>query len=543
MALLAVTAGAQEPLNCGEPRRGSVPGGGQQSWSLAVAPGAAVLIQTVALTPAMGPVRTRVVGPGGVLVETCSGVVQFTTGTQPLQVEISQCFPGNGGEYAISANVISDGPGNCGRPLTCGATPDGVRFGIPGEVDSFVLSASMHEPATLRLNYTRDAGAPAVRIFDPDGIELPIENRCAGQVTFTPDKAGLYTALVAACGAPGSWPYRVEFNDPTCPAGPVITHMGIADASSNAQLPIGYDDAGRPVFNQSFGQGMTLVIEGRSGANRQNPGPYPAPYFVNAELHDPDLQVIVSRPLGNGDPEICDTFPPLLGGVPATVPFVFQDTAPALDIIHDLGCRFLDGSGQLIARQSTLEACTRSDEGFGFGFVDRASRLQFCGLIASAWSFPMGDTIVAARLKDSRTEQFGAPREIVVRIGPPTPVAVTPTATVNAPTRTATRTPTPTATRPRPPTQRPTSTETRTRTPTRTPTPTATGPTPTLHPFCAGDCSMDGTVTIEDLVRTLAVVLGTVSLSDCPAADGDHNGRLDIGDLILAVTRALEGCP
>ncbi len=542
--LAAAPAGAQEALVCGEPRRGMLAGGGTQAWVVATAPGASVLIQTASLTASMGPVRMRVSGAQGVIADTCSGVVQFTSGPQSVLVEVSQCFGGAGGAYAISANVVTDGAGNCGRPLTCGATPDGIGFDMPGEVDSFLLSAGSAEPVTLRLNYTTGSGAPSVRLFDPDGVELPVENRCGGQITFTPAKVGLYTALVSACGPPVSRPYRVELSEPGCPAGPVITAMGIANASNAVQRPIGYDEAGRPVFHQQFGHSLTLVIEGRAGANRQNPGPYPAPYFVNAELHDPDLQVIVSRPLGNGDPTICDTFLPELGGVPATEPFAFQDTAPALDIIHDLGCRFFDGAGQLVARQSSLEACTTSDEGFGFGYIDRNSRLQFCGMINPAWAFPTGDTLVAARLKDARTEEFGTPREIVVRVGPATPVTPTPTATAFAnATRTAPRTPTPTATRTRTATSRPSATATRTRTATRTPTPTATGPTPTEHPFCAGDCSTDNIVTIEDLIRTLAVVLGTVSLVDCPAADGDHNGRLDIGDLVLAVTRALDGCP
>lgn len=527
-------AGAQEALVCGAPRRDTLAAGASRQWSVGGPAGAAVLIQTASVSRDLGPIRMRVTGAGGVLADTCAGVVQFTSEAQPVVVQVSQCFGGDGGEYAISVNVVTDDAGNCGRALLCGATPDGTGFGVPGEVDSFMLSATAGEPITLRLNYTTTTGAPSLRLFDPDGTELPVENRCGGQVTVMPARTGIYTALVSACGPPVSRPYRIEFNDPACPAGPVITHMGLADASNNTLRPIGFDDAGRPVFHQPFGQGMTLVVEARAGANRQNPGPYPAPYFVNAERHDPDLQVIVSRPLGNGDPAICDTFPPLLGGVPATVPFAFENSVPALDIMHDLGCRFLDGTGQLVARQSTLDACTRSDEAFGFGFVDRASRLQFCGLIASAWHFPPGDTLVAARLKDGRVEEFGETREIVVRVG----AATSPTAT-STPTRTSppppTRTSTPTATR--------TSPLIVTATPTRSPEPTATGPTPTGGPFCAGDCGGDGRVTIDELTRTLAVVLGQTSLAQCRAADGDRNGRLDIGDLILAVTRALNGCP
>src|SRR5205085_212771 len=104
---------------------------------------------------------------------------------------------------------------------------------------------------------------------------------------------------------------------------------------------------GRPIFNHAFGQGFSLVLEARAGANRHNPGVYPAPYYAGDELIDSDMQMILSRPLGNGAAMVCDTAPPDLGGVPATVPFRFDSTPTARDIIHDFGCRFVDGSGQL----------------------------------------------------------------------------------------------------------------------------------------------------------------------------------------------------
>ena len=330
----------------------------------------------------------------------------------------------------------------------------------------------------------------------------------------------------------------------------MITTFALANAANDPLQPIGSDAAGRPVFNHPFGQGFSLVLEARAGANRHNPGVYPAPYFEGEDLQPPDLQMILSRPLGDGSAVICDTFPPDLGGVPATVPFRFDDSSPALDIIHDMGCRFVDGTGQLVARQSSLEACTRSNDAFGFGFVDRGSRIQFCGLIATAWSFPLGDTIVAARIKDIEAGEFGQPREIVVRIGEPTLPSVTPTPTASpSPTRTAPSSPT--ATRTKKPTNTPTwtpptilvtATATRSRTPTRTATPTATGPTPTPSGTCPGDCNGDRLVTIADLTEVLTIVIGDAPLSNCPAADADGDGTLTIGDIIAAVNSALNGC-
>ena len=124
----------------------------------------------------------------------------------PLELLVSQCNGSSDGQYTVSLNVVSDDGSNCGRPLLCGGTPDGVGFALTGEVDSFLLSLNEGAPATLRLNYTDSLGAPSLRLFDPDGAEVALEGRCAGQITIDPQRDGIYTALVSACGPPGQAP-------------------------------------------------------------------------------------------------------------------------------------------------------------------------------------------------------------------------------------------------------------------------------------------------------------------------------------------------
>lgn len=545
--LLAAPAGAQESLVCGVPVSRALAAGATHHYTLAPRVGSAVVIQAADVGTTLGLLRIRVSGPGGTLADTCQGVAQFTAVPGPLDLQISQCGGSNDGQYTVSLNVVSDDGGNCGRPLLCGATPDGIGFAVPGEADSFLLSLHAGERVTLRLNYTDGLGAPLLRLFGPDGVELALQGPCAGQVSIDPDRGdGLYTALISACDQPVRRPYRIEFSDDACPEGPVITTFLVANAANDPLKPSGFDGAGRPIFKHPYGQGFSLVLEARAGANRHNPGVYPAPYFAGGTLMDPDMQMIQSRPLGDGSAVVCDTAPPLLGGVPATVPFRFDDSPMARDTIHDMGCRFVDGAGQLVARQNSIEACTRSDQAFGFGFVDRGSRIQFCGLIATAWSFPPGDTIVAARVKDGDEGEFGQPREIVVRIGETTTPSVTarPTATATPtratpPTATATRTPPATATR----TATPSSPGS-----TATPTPTGTGSTPTatrtLPPMaCAGDCNGDRRVSIADLTQVLTILIQSAPLAGCPAADADGNGVLTINDVIAAVNAALYGCP
>ena len=210
-----------------------------------------------------------------------------------------------------------------------------------------------------------------------------------------------------------------------------------------------------------------------------------------------------------------------------------------------MGCRFIDGTGQLIARQTSMEACTRSDEAFGFGFVDRGSRIQFCGLIATAWSFPLGDTVVAARSKDGEEGEFGAQREIVVRIGEPTPATVTFTPTAS-PTPAP---PTPTATKTRiPPTKTPPTIRVtapprgRARRAVRRRRRT-TGGTPSPGAYCACDCNEDRIVSIADLTQVVNIIIGDQPLENCPEADANEDAVVTIGDVIVGVNNALSGCP
>ncbi|MDX2166957.1 MAG: pre-peptidase C-terminal domain-containing protein [Deltaproteobacteria bacterium] len=550
--------GEERSLACGVSFSNALTPNAVDEYEFEVPVGAAGLVQSAAVSTQLGKVRLRVVDDDGqTVVDTCTGLAFFTARPGSMRLLVSQCPPGTtGGVYTVTQNVISDGAGNCAQPLSCGGTPDGTAFDTPGEVDSYSVAVSAGTPVTLSTNYTQASGQPRLRLFDPDGQGFA--DQCSGTVQFTAPKSGVYTVLASACAGTPTGPYRIVLAEPNCPAGPVITTFGVANAQNEPQRPIGVDAFNRPIFSESFGLNFSLIIEGRAGANRVNPGPYPVPYGDE----NADMQMIMSRPLGDGSPVVCDISPPNIGGVPATVPFAFSNGDAPQDVVHDMGCRFRDGMGDFLARTTDMEACTVSDRGFGFGFVDRGSRLQFCGVIASAWSFPPGDTVVAARMKDAREQTFGAVREIVIRVGDPNPPTSTPTPSFTpTPSRSPTSTPTrsrtftPTAT-PTQPTIRVTPTDTRTRTPTKTrtatptagtPTATTTGtpatPTATGTPVtCVGDCNGDGEVTIAEITTVLNIALGNLPLDDCPAADGDGSGSVDIADVIAAVNNALNGC-
>ncbi|MBX3023668.1 hypothetical protein KF840_02035 [bacterium] len=60
---------------------------------------------------------------------------------------------------------------------------------------------------------------------------------------------------------------------------------------------------------------------------------------------------------------------------------------------------------------------------------------------------------------------------------------------------------------------------------------------------CAGDCSADGTVAINELISLVNVALGTADLATCAVGDTNGDGAVTINELIAAVNNALVGCP
>jgi hypothetical protein len=194
--------------------------------------------------------------------------------------------------------------------------------------------------------------------------------------------------------------------------GPEITYFGIARADGLPLGPNTADSAGRPVFVRPQGHGMILVIEAKPGPSRRLVG---ASAFTEDGF--PDLQLLLSRALGNGAAAICDTTVPNLGGVPGVPSLAFDAIPSVINAVNDLGCRTDDGLGNPRGRRGSGDACTRSDTGnnFGYAFVDETSAIQFCLPIANAWSFADDDTVIAGRLRDT-SGNIGLTREIVVRV-------------------------------------------------------------------------------------------------------------------------------
>jgi parallel beta-helix repeat protein len=65
----------------------------------------------------------------------------------------------------------------------------------------------------------------------------------------------------------------------------------------------------------------------------------------------------------------------------------------------------------------------------------------------------------------------------------------------------------------------------------------------TLPPCpCAGDCSVDGQVTVDEILRGVTLALGEGDVFACAALDVNADAAVTVDELLQAIVSALEGC-
>ena len=191
--------------------------------------------------------------------------------------------------------------------------------------------------------------------------------------------------------------------------GPEILFFGLSNSDDSQQAPSGTDPNGIPIYERAFGFSFSLVIEARSGSSGR-----PVGNNTLVEGGTPDLQVQATRALGDGSSAVCDGGAPLFGGVPGIDPPRLEDPEAIADALNDLGCRFIDGTGQPVGRICAF-GCLRFESGeFGCASGNDAA-LQFCAPVPMSLSFPIGDTLVTARVRDLEGN-LGAAKQLIVRV-------------------------------------------------------------------------------------------------------------------------------
>lgn len=164
---------------------------------------------------------------------------------------------------------------------------------------------------------------------------------------------------------------------------------------------------GPPLYETAFPQGFLLFVEGRPGPSGLDVGTRTFHWSPFDPAVRPDLEILSSRSLGNGSPAPCDNSAPELGGVPAVDPPTFALERTVSDAVNDFACRFR-------AFDRSQFPCTQ-DAASHFAFASPLSTVQFCTLVSEAFSFPLGETLLTVRLRDSGGNP-GPPAQIRIRV-------------------------------------------------------------------------------------------------------------------------------
>jgi hypothetical protein len=199
--------------------------------------------------------------------------------------------------------------------------------------------------------------------------------------------------------------------------GPVIGFFGVTRADDTLLDQSGMTGDGTPIFTRIAGvtgvaSGFALVVEGHPGSS----GAAIGVSSYQADLSSfPDLVVQVSRDLGNGSEQVCDDPMLMPGGVPGTSNYDYEETPENIARVNDFSCRFVDGAGEPVARQTSTDSCVNFNG--DFRFVDPQTTAQFCGFVNVPLGFPMGDTTVAASLRDVEGN-LGPEAKVIIRVVP-----------------------------------------------------------------------------------------------------------------------------
>jgi hypothetical protein len=176
------------------------------------------------------------------------------------------------------------------------------------------------------------------------------------------------------------------------PIGPVITYFGAARADGLPVEPESVDAKGVPTFLSVAGSGFILVVEAKPGSGGFEVGRRTFVHGPEDPSLRPDLEIQVTRDLGDGSKAVCDRRRPELGGVPKINPPNFEGGQAVADALNDLSCRFE-------AFTESEFSCTLNSLG-NYAFVKGDTANQFCVIVAKSFAFPEGITEVRVRLKD-----------------------------------------------------------------------------------------------------------------------------------------------
>jgi hypothetical protein len=176
------------------------------------------------------------------------------------------------------------------------------------------------------------------------------------------------------------------------PIGPVITHFGVGRADGLPVEPTSIGKDGIPTYTAAAGSGFMIIVEAKPGEGGLDVGRRVFAHIADDPTVRPDLEIQANRDLGNGSKAVCDRRRPKIGGIPGINPPSFAETSKITDAINDFSCRF-----EVFSESDFSCTMTRSGD---FSFAKADTTAQFCMIIARAYGFDFGDTLVSVRVRD-----------------------------------------------------------------------------------------------------------------------------------------------
>lgn len=342
----------------------------------------------------------------GTQVQFCLQVprnLEIPLGDTLLSVRLRDAS-GNTGAVRHLTLRVAPGP----APPTFTATPTRTPTAPPTRTPTATMTRTRTRTATPRftLSPTPTLTSSVTPVRSPSSHP---------SITPTPDRSTIPTATATRTRTFTRSPTELPTATPTAtvPIGPVITFFGLTDAEGFLIEPSSPNAGGVRVYTRTNGAQFSLVVEGMPGPARL---PVGQSAYQSDSMSFPDLQVEVSRDLGNGSHAVCDRSGPMPGGVPAIDPPSFDPIQDNIDAVNDLACRFLDGQGVPGPRSRTDDPCVKFPGSEDSGFVKLESTIQYCGFIDRFFAFPPGDTVVTVRLRDEGGN-LGPPAQLMVHVG------------------------------------------------------------------------------------------------------------------------------
>jgi hypothetical protein len=357
---------------------------------------------TATSTPSLSGSRTATATQTGTASRTATRSVTGTRSPRPTDTPTASVTPSL--TRTTTATVTGTGTRQPTPTPSVTRTPTGTRSPTTTRTPTLTRTPSVTPTVTRTATVTRTGTATSTG--------TPTRTTT---ITRTPTPTGTSTRTATITRTPSTTRTPTQTGTPTNTPRPGadVTFVGLARPNDTLLDPVGVNGQGWPIYERSLGYLFTVVIEAK-------PGPSRKPVGLNAFRSDPfdpslrpDLEIIVSRPLGDGSLAVCDDMLPMLGGVPAAGSF--DETQPISDAINDFACRFVNGAGNPGGR-STGEQCILGDDG-EFHFAVSGSTAQFCAGIAEPFGFPLGDTVITVRVRDI-TGIAGPQASFVVRVQP-----------------------------------------------------------------------------------------------------------------------------